>query len=107
MNPIGRFETLMERACKAEIPLQEKSRQLRSIGSAIDHYLERIDEAIRIPHDKHSEWQRLKLERAKAYLAQLAEDSRKLAEGCLAATELASVLKATATVPVSRGQSHR
>lgn len=91
MSPINRFESSLETAWAGTGSELERAQNLRRVGRAIDHYLSRIDDSAVKPTGPNAVLMQKRLERAKAYLQHLADDSRDLASMCEGSLKAATV----------------
>jgi len=82
MNPIQHFESCAEKMWRAQVSPAAKGENLRTLSRTIDQYVYRIDAVDASEDVRIDSWQLRRLQRAKAYLAQLSEDTRTLAEEC-------------------------
>lgn len=75
MNPIAQFEASIRDAWRADASGMDRAQKLRNIGSAIDHYVARLDADTQLRQSD--------IGQAKNHLMRLAQDSRALAARCM------------------------
>ncbi len=76
-NPIRVFEMYAKQIWVSDSSDAEKAARLRSLAKSIDDYLVKLD--AHIGSSNVDSWTELSINRLKTYLAQLADDVRKLA----------------------------